>query len=69
LCTRLSRVRALVAPRGHFSAVTVVSDAAGVKMEPVKAVTVIRGEKGKYLMSLRASISVSKNAKNKGSIC
>jgi len=49
----LFRVRVLVAPCDQFSAVPVVSHAAGVKMEPVKVAKVIRSEKGKDLLVVK----------------
>ena len=46
-------VRVLVSSRGQFSAVPVVSHAAGVKMESVKVAKVIRSEKGKDLLVIK----------------
>lgn len=43
-------VRVLVASRGKFSVITVVSHAAGVKIEPVKVNKAIRSGKGKDLV-------------------
>jgi hypothetical protein len=49
----LFRVRVLVASCDQFSAVPVVSHAAGVKMEPVKVAKVIRSEKGKDFLVVK----------------
>jgi len=46
----LFSVRLLAEFRSQFSAVPVVSHAAGVKMEPVKVAKVIRSEKGKDIL-------------------
>jgi len=47
------RVRVLVASRGHFSGIAVVSHVAAVKMEPVKVAEVILSKKGKDLLVIK----------------
>jgi len=54
LCPELFTVGVLVAPRVQFPAVPVGSHAAGVKMEAVKVVKVMRSEKGKDVLVIKS---------------
>jgi hypothetical protein len=53
VASRAAEGQSISASRGKFSVITVVSHAAGVKMEPVKVNKVIRSEKGKDLVVIK----------------